>query len=178
MNEFAVVLKSDFDKAKEIVARYCKIIEYNFLCNNIKEGYKEFYIGQKIKCNFNDNNFNSHELNGIILDILVEKEDNFGLLLVPEDNENFFSSINPMLKELGIDNLNVPKRGCFFVKHLGRDNFVLDTEEKNFNMFGIHACLVVPKLFMIPDDTLKKLLVYKNLVNYYMLPKCIKRIVE
>ena len=174
INAFAIVLKSDFDKTKDFIEDCSKKIKTYFLLKSVLEGYKEFYIGQKLKIDFDDGGFGSYELEGVVLDILVEKEENFGFLFVPEDNEKFLPTMNFMLKKYGIDNLSVPKDGCFFARHIKNDRFSMETEEKSL---ANNVNVTIPKLFKIPFETLKKLLIFRK-VKTEPLQKCIERILE
>lgn len=180
---YSLILKSDFDKIKEFIDSCVKILLDNIILQEkiflVREGYKNFFIGQKIKATFDDNGFGEYELEGIIIDILIEKEENFGLLIVPEDNENFFPTFNDILKDCGIENLNVPKDGCFLIQHLGRGRFSFNTITKQVTnkVFGITADLTVPELYKIPKETLEKIFIFKKLLKGD-LHRSIKRIIE
>lgn len=169
----SLVLKKDFDRIKDIVTNYGKMVEINFIWDDVKKGYKQYKIGEEIKFIFNDGVFGSYEMEGIVLDILIEKEDNFGLLLIPKDYDNFFPSMNALLKEFGIENLSIPKEGCFFAKHLRSERFSLETETK---MITTGVQVTLPKLFRIPEQTIKKILVYYKVSESKQF--CLKRIIE
>lgn len=157
-----LILLKDFEKNIEPIKKISKQIEINFIIKELKEGYRNYKVGEEIKFIFNDGIFGSYEMEGIILDILVEKEENFGFLLIPKKYDEFFPSMNYLLKDFGVENLNVPKDGCFFARHIKENRFSLETEIKRLNNI---VEITVPKLFSIPKQTIEKILVLCKVFN-------------
>ncbi len=146
----------------------------------IKNGYiyndsEEIFIGQKIKCDFDDTFYN-YTLDMYVVDILVNDKDDFGIIVVPVNYKKMFGQkISPILKEVGVENQDLPRDGCFFAKHIGHGRFEFDLEERHFNIFGCDTNFVVPKLFSLPKQTFERIKIYSNL-RKLKLPTALKRI--
>lgn len=167
-----------FNEVNSIIEKAVKSILLSFHIDFVKNGFKDFYIGQKIQIAFNDS-FEEIDLKFIIIDILIEGGENFGLLLIPESYEDLFpGNINPFLEEFGIKNLSVPKGSCFLAKHLGNDKFFLEAEDREIgNSKQVVANVKIPILYSIPKQTYDRLFILKNLLNN-KLPFSIKMLLK
>lgn len=192
----------DFDKKKEDKNKMCSAlvhISFYNITNKIKKTFREalrtsremalirdgykyndnetIYIGQNIKVEFDDT-FGNYKVDMFVIDIIIEDKENFGLLLVPENHENMFpGNMNEILSNMGFQNLRVPKDGCFFAKHISRGKFSFELERKNLGEGEIEMNVTVPKMFNLPEDSIRKIVLYKKMRSKE-LPFSISRLLE
>lgn len=151
----------------EVFEKNISLIRNYFLVKEVREGYKGYKIGEKIKVVFREDNFNieNKELEFYIIDILIQssEKNDFGLLVVPNERTVFSKNFNPILQSLGY-NLQVPIDSCFFVKFNELNIFeIMSKERMTINVGGYEVGVSTPKLYKIPKQTISKLFIYDKI---------------
>lgn len=161
----SLVLNNYFDNT--IIDNAVNLIKKFFIIKKVLDGYKGYYVGQKISVNFTDEKFlniGKQKIDFYVIDILIKNENEFGILVVPTQRTLLSREFNPILQELGYT-LEVPIDACFFAEFSDKENFAIKLTKsltiKVADNFVVET--VIPKMFKVPKETLEVIYIYEQL---------------